>query len=83
MALKNDLYHDVDVSREISDLFYAYRSWGENIGVGPDQISLHRAFMHSEGHRANILNPSFDKVGIGLKKLDGKLWVCVRFIDTT
>lgn len=39
---------------------------GENIALGqssPDEVM--RMWMASEGHRANILNPIFDKIGIG------------------
>lgn len=47
-------------------------SWtlGENIGWGSgslgEPIALVRAWMHSPGHRANILSRSFRDIGIGI-----------------
>jgi uncharacterized protein YkwD len=40
---------------------------------------MHRAFMHSPGHRANILNPAFRQAGIGIVKINGNLWVTEVF----
>lgn len=43
-----------------------YRGSGENIAWGqksPEEVM--KAWMNSEGHRANILNPNFKKIGVG------------------
>ena len=40
----------------------------------------HRAFMASPGHRANILEPRFAKVGIGIyRSAKGEFWVTEMF----
>lgn len=39
---------------------------GENIGLASSAPAVHAGLMESEGHRANILSSSFDRVGIGL-----------------
>ena len=41
---------------------------------------LHDAFMGSAGHRANMLNASYNRVGIGVVLSGGKIWVTVRFL---
>lgn len=44
----------------------SYRGAGENIAWGqtsPEEVM--NAWMSSEGHRANILNPNFTKIGVG------------------
>ena len=39
---------------------------GENIAAGyPNSRAAMDGWMHSPGHRANILNPKFTKIGIG------------------
>ena len=39
---------------------------GENIAAGqPTASSVHQAWMNSSGHRANILNGSFARIGVG------------------
>jgi uncharacterized protein YkwD len=52
---------------------------GENVGYDRTVWRMHRAFMHSPGHRANILNPAFRQAGIGIVKIDGVLWVTEVF----
>ena len=43
-----------------------YRSMGENLAMGHhDPRAVHAQLMSSSGHRANILKPQFDAVGIG------------------
>lgn len=46
-----------------------YYSAGENLALGPTLKICHEGLMKSPGHRANILNPTFGRVGIGI--LDG------------
>ena len=42
---------------------------GENLALAPTLPIAHNGLMNSPGHRANILNPQFGRVGIGI--LDG------------
>jgi uncharacterized protein YkwD len=42
---------------------------GENLAMAPTLLKAHEGLMRSPGHRANILNTSYGKVGIGI--LDG------------
>ncbi len=39
--------------------------YGENIAFALDAALAETAFMHSPGHRANILDPDYTRVGIG------------------
>jgi uncharacterized protein YkwD len=44
-----------------------YRSYGENLAKGHrDPSAVHTQLMNSPGHRANILKPEFDTVGVGM-----------------
>jgi len=52
---------------------------GENVGFGPSPDVLHRAFMNSPHHRANILG-DFDHVGIGATRTAATMWATVDFI---
>lgn len=52
----------------------SYRTAGENIAKGqrtPSEVV--NAWMNSSGHRANILNKSFTKIGVGYVK-SGNYW---------
>jgi uncharacterized protein YkwD/uncharacterized membrane protein required for colicin V production len=45
---------------------------GENLALAPTLEQAHEGLMTSPGHRANILNPGFRKLGIGV--LDGGIY---------
>lgn len=43
-----------------------YTIVGENIAYAPDLTTAHTGLMNSPGHRKNILDPAFHRVGIGI-----------------
>jgi uncharacterized protein YkwD len=45
---------------------------GENLALGRTLKICHEGLMNSPGHRANILNPSFGRLGIGV--MDGGIY---------
>lgn len=45
---------------------------GENLALAPSTDLAMQGLMNSPGHRANILNPNFNKVGIGV--IDGGVY---------
>jgi Uncharacterized protein with SCP/PR1 domains len=49
-----------------------FLSAGENLALGQTLMICHEGLMNSPGHRANILNPSFGRLGIGI--LDGGVY---------
>jgi uncharacterized protein YkwD len=53
---------------------------GENVGYGSSVDVVQSAFMNSSLHRANILDPAFNNVGIGVT-VDGygRRWVVQEF----
>lgn len=70
-----------DRMRDAGFAFSGSWTWGENIafqsergapGIADDVADLHRALMNSPGHRANILNPNFDLIGIGIEEGDNR-----------
>ncbi|MGB7606165.1 MAG: CAP domain-containing protein [Lutisporaceae bacterium] len=44
----------------------SYMYAGENLAINNDADAAHNAWMNSEGHKRNILNPDFTELGIGL-----------------
>ncbi len=58
----------------IKNFGISYRTAGENIAKGRlNPKSVVNAWMNSSGHRANILNASFKKIGVGFVE-DGRYW---------
>ena len=60
----------------------SYRAWGENIAYGQRSAeAVMDAWMNSDGHRKNILNSNFGKVGIGCYEQNGILYWTQVFTD--
>jgi uncharacterized protein YkwD len=76
MASRHTIYHN---SRLTSDVC-CWRAVGENVGMGPDVDSIHRAFMSSADHRSNILDRDFTQIGVGTAHDEnGRLYVTEVF----
>lgn len=59
-----------------------FDSDGENVGLHQTAEGAHQGFMHSPPHRANILNPDYNTVGIGVVARGGNIWVTEDFART-
>lgn len=62
---------------------YEFIIIGENLAFGnfKDDSILVQAWMESEGHRENILNPNYQEIGVAVKKgiFEGKTtWIAVQ-----
>src|SRR3989338_7283148 len=61
-----------DVGDRLADATIPYTYAGENLALAPDVIRAHNGLINSEGHRRNILDPAFKKIGIGA--IDGGVY---------
>jgi hypothetical protein len=70
MAQSDTLTHQFDreppLTARLSDQNVRSDHDAENIALGGSLTEIHLDLMQSPPHRANILNPSFDSVGIGI-----------------
>jgi len=78
MARKNNLKHS-----DIGVLLGKFHTVGENIAWNQeDENEVTESWMNSKGHRENIMNRSFGRVGFGVSKAsDGSLYWCAVFGD--
>lgn len=54
---------------------------GENVGVGGSVDSLMTAFINSPGHYANLVDPAFTHVGVGVVRGgDGRIYTSHQFM---
>jgi uncharacterized protein YkwD len=51
----------------------------ENVGYGDDAETLQSGWMHSPGHRANLLNPAYNQMGVGIVRSGDRLWATEDF----
>lgn len=58
-----------------------WQSLGENVGMGPDVLSIHNALVASPRHYQNLVDPRFTEVGIGVISQDGTMYVSQVFMQ--
>ncbi len=77
MAQNGYIYHTGDLGGQLS---WGWQSWAENVGHGPSVNWIHGAFMNSGYHSGNILDSSFNYVGVGVAHgSDGRVYVAQVF----
>jgi hypothetical protein len=54
----------------------------ENVAEAPTAVRIHDAWMNSPGHRANLLDPQVDSVGIRVVRRGGQLYAVEDFSQT-
>jgi hypothetical protein len=79
MASSGTIFHNSNLPNEVPP---GWQSLGENVGMGPSCDAIHNAFMNSASHRANILDPDFNFVGVGVVVAgDGTIFVTEVFMQ--
>lgn len=70
MAADNSISHqyvgEPDVSARAAEAGAHFSLIEENVAVAPTPFEIHDAWMHSPGHRSNLLNPKVDHVGVAV-----------------
>jgi len=79
MVTYNTLSHNPSYGTQVTTPWFRI---GENVGYGGSEATLFQAFLNSPGHRANLLRPEYNRVGIGQVAANGRLWTTHVFIAT-
>ena len=83
MAAKSAISHqfagEPGLTARLSSSGAHFSAVAENVAVAPTAVSLHDAWMHSAGHRANILDSNFTSVGIAVVVRGEDLWAVQDF----
>lgn len=86
MMRVHQLGHDVgdgDPKERLDRAGIALLQVGENVAHAANVVLAHRALWSSPSHRDNLLQPRFDRVGIGVSSdPDGSIWVAQLFGTT-
>jgi uncharacterized protein YkwD len=87
MALHNLMSHQLPGEPELIARANAagvrFSVIAENVAIGPDASTIHTAWMHSPGHRANILRPELNVLGIAVVLGSGGLFAVQDFAQTS
>ncbi|HEY3929372.1 MAG TPA: CAP domain-containing protein [Candidatus Koribacter sp.] len=85
MVEHHELTHKLATEPVLSDRVAAtgidFQAAGENVAYDMNVDHAHVEFMHSPGHRANILQAKFNAVGIGVMHNGNLVWVTEDFAE--
>jgi len=59
-----------------------WRRLGENVGRGPSVDSIHNALVASPEHYANLTDPGFQSIGVGVVNANGTIYVSEVFMES-
>jgi hypothetical protein len=83
MAHENFLLHQLPgespLDQRVAQAGAKFAMVAENIAVGPNSGEIHEGWMHSPGHRRNILNPELTAIGIATTRGTGGLFAVQDF----
>ena len=51
----------------------------ENVAVGPSAAVIHEEWMHSPGHRSNLLSPDVNRIGVAVVESRGVLYAVADY----
>jgi len=83
MAAEGPISHqyngEPDLSTRTAQAGAHYSVIEENVAMGPSADTIHEEWMHSPGHRANLLSPDVDRVGIAVVAAHGSLYAVADY----
>ncbi|MDH3705604.1 MAG: CAP domain-containing protein [Acidimicrobiia bacterium] len=79
MADNNNLVHASPITEGFND---PWLKMGENIGYAWSVESMMDAFRNSPGHYANLIDPDYTHVGVGVVWKGSQLWTTHRFFES-
>lgn len=83
MARAGDISHrfagEPDLAERARRTGALFKAVAENVALAGTPEEIHLALMNSPGHRANILNPEYNAVGVGVTQVNNELFVTEDF----
>jgi uncharacterized protein YkwD len=83
MAAEGPISHqysgEPDLSERTAEAGAHFSVIEENVAIGPTGSAIHEEWMHSPGHRANLLSPDVDRVGIAVVAARGVLYAVADY----
>jgi hypothetical protein len=83
MAAEGEIAHqyagEPDISARAKEAGVRFSLIEENVAAGPSPAAIHDAWMHSAGHRANLLNPDVNGIGIAVVASRGTFYAVADY----
>lgn len=83
MARRGRLSHQFEGEPGLRDRIVAtslrFSASAENVALGPNAAEIQDGWMHSPGHRANILEPKYNAIGVAVVRSGEELYAVTDF----
>src|SRR5262249_17930776 len=83
MASHKELGHQLKgeppFTQRLSERGAKFSGAAENVGYADSAEELQIGWMRSPGHRANLLNPVYNEMGVGIVRAGSRLWATADF----
>ncbi len=78
-ALSHQYPREAELTERAASAGAHFRAIAENIATGPNPSAIDNEWMHSPPHRANILDPKMDALGVAVVAHGGTLYAVEDF----
>ena len=79
MAASGTIAHNPDLATQVT----GWSKVSENVGMGPDLETIHRALVASPRHYANLVDPDVTLMGVAVVSSGGNVFVVENFMRPT
>jgi len=76
MAEAGTISHNPNLSSQVT----GWSKLAENVGMGPDIDTVHRALVASRPHYANLTDPAMTLMGVGVVTVGGTVFIVENFM---
>jgi hypothetical protein len=84
MEREGKIFHNLGLKDALNGLGLDWHWSGENVGVGPDVLTIQNAFLGSTHHLENIVRSNYNALGVGvIADGDGYFYVTQVFAELT
>jgi uncharacterized protein YkwD len=81
-AISHQFPNEPELAERGSNAGVHFSLIAENVGEAPTSVIIHNLWMHSPGHRANLLDPNVNTIGIAIVSRDHQLYAVEDFAST-
>lgn len=81
-TISHQFYGEAELATRVGDAGVHFSLVTENVAEAPNPALIHDLWMNSEGHRANLLDPAVDAIGISVIRDRGQYYAVEDFART-
>lgn len=81
-AISHQFNDEADLAERGASAGVHFRLISENVAEAPTSVTIHELWMNSPHHRANLLDPKIDSIGVAIVRRGDQLYAVEDFAST-